>query len=582
MFILNNIPYLLFSAILGNIFYISFISIFSWIDFYWYFYYLQLLFFILAFFIFKKYKKLFVVEKANYFYLLFPYLLIIFLRLPIYTKVHDDLTYYLVAGEYTKNLWTNPHFLPTYAIYFYNALPLFYHTLVNFLGLRIALFISMFTLSIWMVSLNLRFKKLLKTKTQRYLADFFFISFPFWPHLMAIHGSFMTDFFSLVFILEAFYQFINKEKDKTFALISFIVAGLVKQSSIFYVVPVFLYLILNGLRKINWLKFFLFFAIFFTFFFTLYLETGNPLFAGLFKTPLDKLFKSPIEPMVGTNLSLFGGKNFFYKFTWPLIAQFSPNFAEGFVSKWAKIFFTPHLALPYLFSLIFFFKKRDLLSLLLFISFIFWSFHIGYARYVIPLIAIAWVYLIIKFDFDWLKRIKRPITYFLYLLIIVLSLSSIKSDFGWRPYHYLPFFKQLYLNGWQLVFKDRYADIKKEFLGEFNDFDRIAIVRGEKAYFYGFIGSSYGLKLIEAHNLDFYKKVLSSNFSWHLKNNLKKFLESKKILLIVDTMSVPEEYVKDNYFYKNYQCKKIGNTPEIKSIQFASFSSIKKYACIKN
>lgn len=107
---------------------------------------------------------------------------------------------------------------------------------------------------------------------------------------MAIHGTFTTDFFSLVFILEAFYQFINKEKDKTFAFISFIVAELVKQSSIFYVIPVFLYLIFKNFKNIKWKTILVFLLFASSFFYKLYREVSNPLpvcfFNFLFNSPL--------------------------------------------------------------------------------------------------------------------------------------------------------------------------------------------------------------------------------------------------------------------------------------------------------
>lgn len=48
---------------------------------------------------------------------------------------------------------------------------------------------------------------------------------------------------------------------------------------------------------------------------------------------------------------------------------------------------------------------------------------------------------------------------------------------------------------------------------------------------------------------------------------------------MVDTMSVSEENIKDNYFYKNYQCQRIGNFKDIPQIKFSSFSSIVKYGC---
>ncbi len=581
MILLNNLPFYLFSFLFSNILYISFISIFYWIDFSKFFYLMQTLLFFISVIFLKRWKKLFEIEKQPYFYLLIPYLLIIFLRLPIYTKVHDDLTYYLVAGEYTKNIWTNPHIFPTYAIYWYNSLHLFYNYFINIVGLRITLFISMFVLSIWMVSLNLRIKKLLKTEFQKKLLDFFFISFPFWPHLMAIHGSFMADFFSLVFLTEAFYQFINKDKDKTFTFIVFIISGLVKQSSVFYVLPVLIYLILINLKNFKYRIIIPLMILFSSYFIRLYFEIGNPLMGWMF----NNFFKSPIA---GSNVGLemplpFGGKNLFEKIIWPFIAQFSPGFAEGFVSKYAKYYFFIFLAIPYLFFIFKMILKRKIIYFFIVFSFLFWSFHIGYARWVIPLIAISWILMIKDLSFINLKFSKKFLFY-AYILVIFLSLSSIKTDFGWRPYYNLAFFKQNYLDGWKQIGRDRFENIKKEFINEFNNIDLISPVRSEKAYFYAFMGSLYGKKVIQStDNIDYYLNLLKSEkISQNFKNRLENILNSKKVLLVIDTLSNPEEQVFNSMFYKYYQCKKIGNFKDIPQIQNSSFSTIQKYLCLKN
>ena len=588
MFFLNNLPYFLFSFIMANCFYISLISTFSLFnifpnfDFYQYFYLIQTGLFIFTLIIFKRYRKNFLVnyyQLSSVLYLFIPYLIIIILRWPIYTKVHDDLTYYLVAGEYTKNLWTNPHVFPTYAIYLYNSLPLYYHSLIEFLGLRLTLLISMLSLSIWMVSLNLRFKKLVKNRFQKYLLDFFFISFPFWPHLMAIHGMFMADFFSLVFILEAFYQFISKNNDKTFAFISLVIAGLVKQSSIFFVIPVFLYLIIKNFKKINWVKALLFIFIILTYFIRLYFEVGNPLLGGLFNS----IFKSPITSSEGSfGLGIpFGGKNFWQKLSWPIIAQVMPGFAEGFVSKPAKYYFTIFLAIPYLFLWLNIFWEKSFLAIVVLFSLLFWSFYIGYARWVIPLIAISWIYMITQLDAIKKIKLNKVSLRILYFIVIIISLTSIKTDFGWRPYHNLPFFKQLYIEGWQLVGHDRWVDIKKDFQGEFDGYEVVSPVRSEKAFFYSYIGYLYGLKIIHSMPKGYYERLLSSpKISKSFKEKIKNLLAAKKILLVVDTMSVQEDYVKESFIYQKYHCHRIGNFHDIKTIQFSSFSTIVKYKCL--
>ncbi len=581
MILLNHLPFYLFSFLFSNVLYISFISIFSWIDFSKFFYLIQTLLFFISVIFLRRWKKLFEIEKQPYFYLLIPYLLIIFLRLPIYTKVHDDLTYYLVAGEYTKNIWTNSHIFPTYAIYLYNSLHLFYNYFINIVGLRITLFISMFILSIWMVSLNLRIKKLLKTEFQKKILDFFFISFPFWPHLMAIHGTFMADFFSLVFLTEAFYQFINKNKDKTFAFIALIIGGLVKQSSVFYVLPVFAYWILKNLRKVDYKVFLPLIVLFSSYFIRLYFEIGNPLMGWLF----NNIFKSPVAANgVGLEFHLpFGGENTWQKLIWPLTAQFSPRFAEGFVSRYAKYYFFIFLAFIYLYFFVRVILKRKIVDLLVFFSFVFWIFHTGYARWVIPLISISWILMISDLSFIKIKLAKKSLLP-IYLNVIILSLSSIKTDFGWRPYHNPPFFKQNYFAGWKQVGKDRFSDIKKEFAGEFDNIEVVSPIRSEKAYFYAFMGSLYGKKVIQSVNdLNYYLNLLHSDkISPSFKKRLQSILEAKKVLLVLDTIVTPEAVIKESMFYQNYNCQKIGYFKEISQIQNASFSTIVKYRCVKN
>lgn len=80
-------------------------------------------------------------------------------------------------------------------------------------------------------------------------------------------------------------------------------------------------------------------------------------------------------------------------------------------------------------------------------------------------------------------KLQRNFKLILYFTVLLFFLSSIKTDFGWRPYHNFPFLKQLYLEGWKLILKDRYSDIKKEFKDEFVNFESIAIFFRKKPIF---------------------------------------------------------------------------------------------------
>ncbi len=601
MFLINNLPFLFFSLILTSIFYISLISVFFWIDVKPYSYLLSFILFIFAFCLMKRFKPAFETEKSGpWLYLLLPYLLIIGLRFPIYPRVYDDIAYYLVAGEYTKNFWTNPHIFPTYAIYWYNALPLYYSFLIELIGLRLTFLLTFLFSAFWMISLNLRFKKLVKSKTSLLFLDFFFISFPFWPYLMVTHGTFMADFVSLVFVLEVFYQFVKAGKDKTFAFIALTAAVLVKHSSPFYVLPVFAYLLITNFKKFNYWIVVPFFTFISSYFIRLYYEIGNPFFGSLF----NNFFKSPIAPInTGLNLNLpFGGLDFYQKLFWPLIAQFSGAFAEGFVSDYARYYFFLFLAFPYIFyfqrilrkpSYLLTKTKKTIFELILLSSFTFWSFHTGFARWVIPLMAVAWLTLILNDEFrflhlDFKKPQPKVIYYLWYFLILALSLTSLKSDLGWRPYDNLPLFKQLYFQGWQLVGQDRLFDIKKEFADEFaglQDYEVVAVIRhfSEAGYFYAYMASFYGKKIITSvHNISYYENLLKSNqISANFKEKLRKILQTDKILLVMDSKVDSESLVKNSFVYKTYQCERIGNFQDIKTIQLSQFKRIVKYGCVK-
>jgi hypothetical protein len=542
------------------------------------------MFFLFSVFLLRGYKKYFQAEKKPFLYLLTPYLLIILLRLPMYTKVHDDLTYYLIAGEYTKNLWTNHHFLPTYAIYFYNALPLFYNFFIDLMGLRITLFISMFSLSLWMVSLNLRFKTLLKNKLQKILLDFFFISFPFWPHLMAIHGTFMADFFALVFFLETFYQFVSNNKDKTLAFICLLVTGLVKQSSIFYAAPIFIYLLIKNFKKIN-----LFIAIplvlfFSSYFIRLYFEVGNPILGGLY----NNIFQSPIvdDRAGGAGLeAIFGGRNLWEKLVWPVWGQFSGRFGEGFVGKYAKFYFSIFMIFSFLGSLYFLIKsKQRWLFLSIILSYYLWSFDLGYSRWVIPTLSAGYLasllYISKKLNLSFFEKYKKII----YLFVIILSLSSIKTDFGWRPYHNPKFLlSYYYFPSFKYIFADRYQDINRVYQNDFQDTETISVVRSEKAFFYGFLGAINGKKVIHSADEHYYNRVLNGGdkISERVKNNLKTILRSKQVLVVFDTLQGNTQLLKKDYFLNNqqYRCRKLDNAKPMNIIQNIQMETIVRYQC---
>ncbi|MCS7093318.1 MAG: hypothetical protein NZL96_02735 [Patescibacteria group bacterium] len=132
-------------------------------------------------------------------------------------------------------------------------------------------------------------------------------------------------------------------------------------------------------------------------------------------------------------------------------------------------------------------------------------------------------------------------------MFLGLSLSSIKTEFGWRPYHNPPFFAELYREGWRLVGKDKYRDIKEEFDNEVKNKRTIGIVYGEKTYFYRLMANFFGTKPVSVDHLADSQRFLGSpKVSFRLKTRLKKFLNKDKVTLIFDTLNVPEENARKN------------------------------------
>ena len=98
---------------------------------------------------------------------------------------------------------------------------------------------------------------------------------------MATHGTLMIDFVSLIFLLEMTFQFVNNSADKTLAVILGIIAVMMKQSTSIFIIPFFVWMLLENRKRIKWINVAGYGLIIFIFLLRLFVETGNPVIGFL-------------------------------------------------------------------------------------------------------------------------------------------------------------------------------------------------------------------------------------------------------------------------------------------------------------
>ena len=565
--VLSLLPFALFILSVSNILYLSAISVLtSWNPNTSELIILHVICLMIVGLVTKRYYSNFrVVNIGKGWLVIIPYLLITLVRFPLVYPTYDDLAAHMMWGDYANRLWQNSNFMPmNFLQYFYLPLDMNYTPFLYTVGLRITIWLFYLLTSLWMVSLYLRLSAELKNKTQRLCLTILFLILPFIPHLLGVSGTLMGDYASLAFCLEALYLFLQKDKDKTFAMIMSLVAILMKQSNSVFVAPILLYYAWVNRKNIKWVYPIGFGVVASIFFIRLYFETGNPV-SGLY----NGIFLSPLYSFSNFRQSLFGPENWWQLVLWPIIGQFTQRYAEGIVSTFAKIFYAPIPMIGYCVSIWLMLRRRSLKYGLLVLTYLLWSYLVGYARYYVALNLMTLIVLIMDARSKWLMDNGRwsiwvqKYRYVILGLVFAGSMSSLKTDFSWRPHPTLKtpgvnaYYLSEYKAGLKLVGRDTWPNMAKEYSELFAPYDAvITIYRGPVTYV-GYMGYLNGLPVYDGLNESQQKNIAGSDkVSDEIKNQATKWETHDKIIVLADKPN--DAQVSKLAIYKTFDCKRVG------------------------
>lgn len=583
--VLNLIPFLFFCLSVSNIVYLSLISLFHGALLSSTLVILTRLGCLAITYLFaSKYRLYFETKTAKYTWIvMIPYLVIMMIRLPLVYPTYDDLAAHIMWGDYANNLWNIKGFMPmNFLNYFYLPLDMNYTLFLNLIGLRATIWLFYTIVSIWFVSLYSRFIALTTSKLKQTLLTGLFVIIPFIPHLVAVIGTLMGDYASLIFCLEALYLFLRKGKDKTFALIMMITAILMKQSNSVFIAPVLLYYSVINRKAIKWsypILYMLWAAIFFV---RLYLETGNPL-SGLF----NGVFQSSLYGLSSFRQTLFGPESWWQTLIWPITGQFSERYAEGIVSTPAKIFYSFMPIVAYLSSIFLMIKKRSWKYALLVLTYLLWSHLVGYARYYIALNLMSLIVLIFEIPsrMDKYFKLKPSQLPWLFLGFMLLAMTSFKTDFSWRPNPSLAtpganrYYLGEYFTGLSLLTKDTLPKMAKEYRDVFAPYQAVfSLYRGPVTYV-AYMGHLQGLPVYDGISIDQHQQIMADEkISPEIKNQLKESMDYARVILLVDESSA--KYVHSLELFNRYRCSLIGPAKRDRYLQRESyFTGTLMYDC---
>ncbi len=527
--------------------------------------------------------------KLQHVLLMLPYLFIILLRFPILYPTADDMAGHFMFGDYARTIWLNHHFMPTHlSTYFYPAVDMLYTPFLFSVGLRITILILYLVVSIWHVSLYVRFLTLVDTHVKRFLLTALFVILPYIPHLIAIHGTLMVDYIALAITLEAFYQFMRKNTDYTFAVFLLLLTMLVKQSTSVFILPFFMYFMFTRRHKIKWQPIIFFCLAIGLYFIRLEYETGNILF-GLY----NGFFKSALYDVGNFRDTAFGPLTLRDSVLWPIIGQFTDRYGQGFTTPFERMYFSWMPIIGYTIPLIFIIRKRSVKYLCAFASYVLWIGMSGYSRYVIPLNMLVILSIIIDSPIPNISVFKKK-----YILIPVLmliwffSLSSTKTDFSWRPTfnifserqnnHYL--WTGLY-DGSKLLFKDTLGAYVDEQEPLFKDYQAIVPVYRGDATFLAYLGSKNGIPVIKAVSIDEEDRIIHDpKISPSIKNNLLQLRQMDRVILLVERTHEDIHFLdRKMAINRDFACTRIGQYKQSRYFQARNqFHEIVTYDCRNN
>lgn len=517
-------------------------------------------------------------------WLLAPYLVILLVRFPLVYPTYDDLAVHLMWGDYANNMWGSSNFWPmNFGHYFYLPLDMDYTLLLNTLGIRLTIWIFYALTSLWLFSIFIRLMSEAKDRLKRVLLAGLFLLLPLIPHLVGVAGTLMVDYPSLPFCLEALYLLMRRGKDKTLGYLLMVTAVLVKQSNSVFIAPILVYYAVRERRKVKLLPTVIFVTIASLFFVRLYLETGNPI-SGLF----NGIFQSPLYPSGNFSQPLFGPRGWVETLLWPIIGQFGDRYAEGIVSSTAKIFFAPLPIIGYLGSLWLAVRNRSLKYILIVASYLLWSYLVGYARYYIALNLMVLIVMIIDIPAKINHRITEVVSKYkvaLFLVILIGSLSSLKTDFSWRPHPSLatPMANAYYLSNYQEgltnVGRDTLTSMAREYAEIMRDYQAVVTVYRGPVTFVGYMAYLNGLPVYDGVDSDKYSAIMNSpKVSRTIKDNLRRSTMYDRVLILAERPL--ETLIPTLKAVEDLSCQRIGYGPKDGYLQRQSyFTEVAFYSC---
>lgn len=582
------VPALLISLTFSNILWIGVYSIFPWVANY---FFIQFAIYLIS--ISFSFKYFFKTVSVNFKVLPLHYVLLVILllfsllRSPMIYPTYDDFVSHYLSGTLAYSLWDNYNFMPlsgsTYLPPFYD---MNYSFFLNNIGIRATILLFDSLLSIWLVSLLSRFHSITTSKTQQIVLFVIFISAFFYPHLSATHGTLMTDYVAMVIGIETIYLLAYGKNTATLGVIMAIMTLMIKQSTGIFLIPIFIYYTLKNIRVIKWRE--VFFVVFVSsiYFIKLWMITGNPLF-GLFNS----IFRSSLYSISSNDFknTLFGPINAIQTLLWPVIAQYTNRYGEGIVALFPKIFFSWVSICGYIGSIYLVIRHRSLKYLSIFIAYIFWSILAGYSRYYTSLNPIALIIMSMDIKVKY-PKVERAISkYKLYIVgsIIIFSLSSIKTDFSWRPYPSFRtpasnvYFLSKYSEGLGLLFQDTLPALSSEVEPVFRNFDAVVVAFRGQSTMLGFLASKLDLPVYNGiTNIQLNDIISDTKVSGIIKRNLVTMKTHKNIILLVD-----EEYkesISSLTLMSDYHCSDPIKSPISKYLQREYFyTNVLTYNCTK-
>lgn len=564
-FFFNYLPFIFICYIFSSLILINLIALIKETELIKeYLIFIHLSIFIISIFFLRKLKKVIFREKINLsifnFSLLFLGLIIVIYRSIIYFHAIDDFVHHMITGYYAYDIWVTKNFFATPTVYWFPLMQISFYPLLEFIGIRLTLFFLNLIQLIWFLNLNYRFNiKINKSKSFFYV-NLFFIFLYFLPELIITHGTFMSDFYTVLFALETFY-FFYFSKDKIFAYILAFITILTKQSTGFFTLPILIYLSFKNLKNINKKQIlFLFLIISSFYFFRSYIELRNPL--GLL---YNNIFKSPLGDYITPKQadSRFGPLNLIELFYWPFLRYFTSRNIEFLtLNKFTFLVYPLFTFIPYTYGIIKSFKTKKFIYFLFTISFFIWGWISGNGRYQIAMTSLMWIF-ILKEEFKNNSFNNILLSNIILIFFSLLFFSTIWNDYAWRPFILNKFFppkvNSYFLNltkeSFKYIGKDRYIDFFNSLKKNPINYDAIILYnRGVQTY-YAFLLNKY----LDIPIYNFIEKNKESEIfknrnkvSKNIINSLEILKNKKRILFLSNKDFYPTE--QKSWLFKKYNC----------------------------